>query len=985
MYILSYIDNYNKEVETFQRKRHFIITFIKNYVNNYQIVYELNKLSDKTMDETLRVKIWNATVDEMGDGEIVRFRDIFAPAKIPCPVESSQKFKVYVFNKLKVLTTSEKTKLKELKDKIDRQIEQSPYIERPITGVVPTANAFRQLRKEAENRIALQEFPYTYESYVLAEDNKRMWVPKFEQWQGERGKPNFAIKSNRFEMLDTLITTLLLSFPIGKLKVSFVDFDFSQELTTIKSRLNAIFVDKYILNESDFTDWIRQKSQQLQKSFSETGDIVKHNLNAKRIDGVYELCILNSIPSSLRHDSESGLKQLIRQGHHAGIYFAFVNVSSLKNLVQENEYISLEYTDYPSNLFRQDERLRLLTMLNEEVDKEAIRQQQAKEKSKIINKEAILTQAFGDAANDFSVEIGTGNNGETLFTFESPHVLILGKTGSGKSNFLHVLLTGSMLKYGPDTLNFYIMDMKPGGVEMADYRDVPHVKMLVADPGDAPINLEFLYSVKEQIDIRARKMQRAGVRDLAGYNAANPGKPLPRIIMLIDEFQSLFDRKQYSDLSMMLEVESQLAEILAKGRSYGINVVLSTQTLAGTQIPEAVAKIDKQYFLKADTFDLSDLRKFVRELPEEMLGAMHKHDAFSADHSRGAFQQFTPDLVLDAEATTLHQRISAIMQKCTKKGVSTSSPVYYSVTQMELPSMIDMLEDDYYTDCPQVSLGRSIQIESENVTVSLEKMKGQNLLITGINEKGRFCTEEGGRWQGLRILIVSILSLLHYCRNQKMKAHFVVILNSPDIKPGSKAYKYFEELASLADIKVLRSIDEQTTFVETLYQRVLEKEQGEQLFVFVEGQDYYRLDCEINVTISSDTSAASEESRLFSFGNTPFNSSSSPKRKTLREAWLNILEQGPLCGINTVWQIQNFERAIIDATMSRGYFQNVAILYNNNLRPSSFKITEDIDFKRLNPTNDRLRMCIFDGIEVKVIAPYQIPYLEEIDEFINNH
>ena len=69
--------------------------------------------------------------------------------------------------------------------------------------------------------------------------------------------------------------------------------------------------------------------------------------------------------------------------------------------------------------------------------------------------------------------------------------------------------------------------------------------------------------------------------------------------------------------------------------------------------------------------------------------------------------------------------------------------------------------------------------------------------------------------------------------------------------------------------------------------------------------------------------------------------------------------------------------------MSRGYFQNVAILYNNNLRPSSFKITEDIDFKRLNPTNDRLRMCIFDGIEVKVIAPYQIPYLEEIDEFIN--
>jgi len=46
-------------------------------------------------------------------------------------------------------------------------------------------------------------------------------------------------------------------------------------------------------------------------------------------------------------------------------------------------------------------------------------------------------------------------------------------------------------------------------------------------------------------------------------------------------------------------------------------------------------------------------------------------------------------------------------------------------------------------------------------------------------------------------------------------------------------------------------------------------------------------------------------------------------------------------------------------------------------------MTEDIDFKRLDASNERLRMCMFDGIDVNVIAPYQIPYEDEIEEVIN--
>ena len=48
-------------------------------------------------------------------------------------------------------------------------------------------------------------------------------------------------------------------------------------------------------------------------------------------------------------------------------------------------------------------------------------------------------------------------------------------------------------------------------------------------------------------------------------------------------------------------------------------------------------------------------------------------------------------------------------------------------------------------------------------------------------------------------------------------------------------------------------------------------------------------------------------------------------------------------------------------------------------------MTEDIDFKRLDASRDRLRMCLFDGIDVNVIAPYQIPYEDEIEDIINDN
>lgn len=973
----------NSISEQLQKLKVSAVSLIQTWLNNYEMIYQLKTLEGKTgVNADDKKKIWIATEEQVNSDFKERLRNILNPSSIPCPVERPQQFRNYILANLERLGKTEKQKLKELRRELTTLISESPIVARPLFGSVPTDEAFRLMRQDATTRVALQEFPVNFDRQQLATGNTEsqdIWIPMTERWQADGAKHNFVVDANGYDELDRLAATFLLSFPVGKVKLTIIDLDYNRELAALKNRLNSVFVDNYILDEGALGNYLNARNQLLQKTFAEFGDAVEYNIQAGKIVVPYELCVINSLPTPMRHDTEANLGQLIRQGHRAGIYFVMFNTPQQQIFISEEDFIHLAHSDAPSPLFNTEQRHKLLAMLNEEVSSEAQRQQQAATTKRQQDKQAQLKQPFDDATKAFSVAMGyDSHEQETCFTLDSPHALVLGKTGSGKSNFLHLLLTGGMLKYSPDTLHFYLMDMKPGGVELADYRNMPHVSTLVADPGDPPINVEFLQSIREQIDIRARKMQKAGVRDLQGYNMRNTDKKLPRIVMLIDEFQSLFDRKKYTDLSMMLEVESLLSDILAKGRSYGIHAILSTQTLMGTQIPESVAKIEKQYFLKSDTFDMGDIRMFVRDVPEKELEGMKSHEAFSVDNSTHKNQYFMPELLLDEESHSLHDRLNAIKDKCKKYQSTGAKNVYYSVTQLECPELAAGLGEAYYSDYPEVSLGRSIEINSCNVSVRLENAKGQNLLITGINERGRFCTEEGGKWQGLRILLTSMISLLHYSKSQHVDARFILLQNSPDLKPGTKGHNYIQELMEAGDIEIYRGSEEQLSAVEDLLERVKNGQEGQLTFVFVEGQDYYRLDRELRV--SDDTNK--EEAKLFSFGSKPFGGTGGQKQ-TVRDAWLKILEDGPLYGIHTVWQVQNFERFLTDAPSSRRFFQNIAFLYNNTLRPISFKMTEDIDFKRLDASSERLRMCLFDGIDVNVIAPYQIPYEDEIEETIN--
>lgn len=167
---------------------------------------------------------------------------------------------------------------------------------------------------------------------------------------------------------------------------------------------------------------------------------------------------------------------------------------------------------------------------------------------------------------------------------EVVHALIGGKTGSGKSNLLHVLLLNLCWRYSPQELELYLMDFKDG-VEFMTYADPPppqaRLVAVQADPVYARSVLEYLVQEKTR---RNRSFQEAGVKDFAAYRRLHP---LPRILIVIDEFQNLF---------CTAGVPSLLETLAREGRSAGIHMVLATQTLDGfSMISESFPVIRAQF------------------------------------------------------------------------------------------------------------------------------------------------------------------------------------------------------------------------------------------------------------------------------------------------------------------------------------------------------------------------------------------------------
>ena len=203
---------------------------------------------------------------------------------------------------------------------------------------------------------------------------------------------------------------------------------------------------------------------------------------------------------------------------------------------------------------------------------------------------AICGRRYGmNSARMLSIPIGKNGDG-TIRNLEfgdpvsqgtSHHALVFGSLGSGKSTLLHTIIMSAVQNYSPDEVNLYLLDFKEGTeFKIYETMKIPHIKVLALDALQefGMSVLEEITSIaKQRLELFTKETEKGNnVKNISQYRETT-GKSMPRILVIMDEFQMLFN--QDANRRVANACAKLFSDIVALYRVCGIHCILATQTM----------------------------------------------------------------------------------------------------------------------------------------------------------------------------------------------------------------------------------------------------------------------------------------------------------------------------------------------------------------------------------------------------------------------
>ena len=209
--------------------------------------------------------------------------------------------------------------------------------------------------------------------------------------------------------------------------------------------------------------------------------------------------------------------------------------------------------------------------------------------------EILMSKEYDKSSSPLTLGLGKDISGKPVVTdlARMPHLLVAGTTGSGKSVCVNALLMSMLYKSKPSEVRMILID--PKMLELNVYEGIPHLLApVVTDMKEAANALRWCVA---EMETRYELMAALGVRNISGYNRkvkeataagkpledplfdpdhAAPGaqpaelKPLPYIVVVVDEFADLF-------MVVGKKIEELIARLAQKARASGIHLILATQ------------------------------------------------------------------------------------------------------------------------------------------------------------------------------------------------------------------------------------------------------------------------------------------------------------------------------------------------------------------------------------------------------------------------
>lgn len=529
------------------------------------------------------------------------------------------------------------------------------------------------------------------------------------------------------QFLREMLMRLLSSAPLVQLEVILVDALSLGGIFNLARRL----LDKN--NDFIYQQRILTESKEIEEALKHLYEYLKVNLqeklagfrdfahyNEEKEDRLPLKALFLSGVDALSQNALYYLEKIMRFGSKNGV-LSFVNLESEKN----NK--SAEDLKRYAEFFKDTTSFERLKYLNVEVindqgiksqhmqdfaDKIKAYYKQKKEVKREL-KDLQKDEKFWTESSQYEVSVPVGwdiNHKEVCFEIGNAqnHTLICGRSGSGKSNFLHVLIQNLAFYYAPNEIQLFLLDYKEG-VEFNAYTDpiLEHAR-LVSVASSVGYGMSFLSWLCKEMQKRAELFKQFKVKDLSDYRKH---EKMARLIVVVDEFQVLFSDKSKGS------VERSLNTLLKKGRSYGVHLVLATQTMRGTDInPSFKAQIANRIVLPMDAEDSSSVLgddaacELVR--PEGIFnnngGHQKYHTKMSIPKAPDDFKSFLTKI-----HTEFNQRNLAPIER----------KIYNGETALKMPNTLKANE-------MRLHLGKEADYEQKDLIVGFESNESHLLVVS---------------------------------------------------------------------------------------------------------------------------------------------------------------------------------------------------------------------------------------------------------------
>ena len=727
--------------------------------------------------------------------------------------------------------------------------------------------------------------------------------------------------------LQMIMTKLLTQLPSGRARFTIIDpvglgqsfagfmhlADHDEQLVTSRIWTTPEQIDQRLIDMTEHMETVIQKYLR-----NEYETIDEYNAQAGELAEPYRFLVFADFPSGIEGESWRRLMSIARSGARCGVYTLILRDTrqSLPGdvMIEDLEAASAIIVREDGKFMWRDEIYQQFPLaLDVAPDEDTLTKivhkvgRAAKEAARVevsFDTIAPKVEEFWtmSAANELAVPVG--RMGATRLQYfrcgrgMAQHSLVAGKTGSGKSTLLHAMITNLAMWYSPDEVEFYLIDFKKG-VEFKTYADfmLPHARAIAVE-SDREFGLSVLQRIDAELARRGEMFRRQGVQDLASYRKSS-GKVLPRIMLIIDEFQEFFteDDKVGQDAQLLLD------RLVRQGRAFGIHVFLGSQTIGGSGglARSTISQMGIRIALQCSEADsqliLGDNNGAARLLSRP--GEAIYNDAGGAVENNSPFQvAFLTDERKERYLTGINNKLKhdgtklpvvppLVFEGNAPADLSKNAPL---LAAMKAPKQ---------TNSPVAWLGDPVAIK-DPTSLMFRRQSGSNVLIIGQVDE-----------QAMATLAAAAISLS--AQLPKDRVRFVLFDGTPtDSMLAGKLPEVLAALPNETKVVEYRQVEEAIGELTEEYERRRDDAEGNfpSIFVLINGVQRYR-----NLRKSEDEGFS-------------FSVSDEPKKASASKQFVDLIREGPNYGIHFIaWfdtlasTERTFERGIMREFDNRLLFQ----------------------------------------------------------------